>query len=150
MKSIKKIFGTLLILGIVTTFATSCKKYDEGGPLRNAEDIIPKEWSMEKAYKNDVSVEKVSDNPQIGEVTEDMTFKSDGTMSREKSSGKISGTWKLVNKNKQIEITITSPTDEASTITYDIMKLTEGNDGEFIWEHDYNGNHYRYESRSSS
>jgi len=148
MRKANQFLSLTAILAILLT--TSCSKYDEGGPLSKAEDIITKEWSMERAYKNGLPVEKVTDNPQIGEVTEDMTFKSDGTMTREKSTGKLSGTWKLVNNKKQIEITITSPSANASTITYDIMKLTDGSDGEFIWEHNYNGNDYRYESRSSS
>ena len=148
MKTISKL--STLAFTVVILFTTSCKKYDEGGPVRKAEDVIPKEWSMERAYKNGSSVEEVTDNAQIGEVTEDMTFKSDGTMTREKSTGKLSGTWKLTDNDKKIEITITSPSANASTITYDIMKLTDGSDGEFIWEHNYNGNQYRYESRSSS
>lgn len=135
---------------ICSFLITGCKKYDEGGRIRKADKALVKEWSREKGFKNGSAVEKVPENVQIGEITEDMIFSSDGTYRSENGSVAMSGTWKLVNKDKQVEITITSPSNLASTYIYDIVKLTEGSDGQFFFEHDLNGNKYRYECRSSS
>lgn len=147
-----KTLSTLLILlTLCTTSIISCKKYEEGGPRnRKAEQNLTKEWSRERAFKNGTAVSQVQENPQIGEVTENMYFNSDGTYKSENGSVTLYGTWKLINKNKQVEITITSPSNLASTYAYDIIKLTEGSDGEFIFGNVINGNTFRFECRSSS
>lgn len=149
MKVIKFFLATALLSAFVMA---GCRKYDEGGRRnkKNAEKNLAKEWSREKGFKNGSPVSQVPENPQIGEITENMIFSSDGTYRSENGTVAISGTWKLVNKNKQVEITISSPSNLASTYTYDIIKLTEGSDGQFFFEHDLNGNKYRYECRSSS
>lgn len=148
MKAIKPFLAMLLLSAFVIS---GCRKYDEGGPRnKNAEKNLTKEWSREKGFKNGSAISQVPENLQIGEITEDMIFSSDGTYKSENGTVTITGTWKLVNKNKQVEITISSPSNLASTYTYDIVKLTEGSDGQFFFEHDLNGNKYRYECRSSS
>jgi len=40
----KKIFCLLLLGGLLTV--TSCKKYEEGGAVRQADEVIAKEWAM--------------------------------------------------------------------------------------------------------
>lgn len=133
---------------LIVLFA-ACRKYDEGGPVRKADDVLVKEWSRERGFKNGASVSQVSENPQIGEITENMIFNTDGSYRSENGTTSLSGTWKLTDRKKKVEITITSPSANASTISYDIIKLTDGSDGQFIFEHVFNGNRYRYESRSS-
>lgn len=148
MKIIKLFLAVAFLSALVIS---GCRKYDEGGRRnRKAEKTLSKEWSREKGFKNGSSVSQVPENPQIGEVTENMIFSSDGTYKSENGTVTLTGTWKLVNKKKQVEITISSPSNLASTYTYDIVKLTEGSDGQFFFEHDLNGNKYRYECRSSS
>ncbi len=151
MKPLQK-FLAVLILGILF-LSTSCKKeiaqFPQGGIIDQAPTVVLKEWSMEKALKNGISLMSVPENPQINEVTEDMTFRNDGTFSRSNRTIMLSGTWALINSNAQLECTITNPSANASKIIYNIVKLTSGTDGQFIWEHDYNGAKYRYESRSS-
>lgn len=132
------------------TAVTSCRKYDEGGPRnRNAEKNLANEWAREKGFKNGEQVSQVAENPQIGEVTEDMIFYGDGNYKSENGTVTITGTWRLVSNRKQVEITINSPSSLASTYAYDIIKLTEGSDGQFIFEHELDGNKYRFECRSS-
>jgi hypothetical protein len=150
MKKPMQIILMSLIICLLFVLPTSCKKYEEGGKIRKAEEVLTKEWSREKGYKNGSPVSVVPENPQIGEVTENMYFLDGGNYRSEDGNVTLNGTWKLVNKNKQVEITITSPSSKASTYTYDILKLTEGTDGEFIFEHTLNGNTYKYMCRSSS
>lgn len=143
------ILKTTLSFFILIVLFSSCRKYEEGGPVRKADDVLAKEWSRERGFKNGASVSQVTENPQIGEITENMIFNSDGSYRSENGTTAISGTWKLTDRKKKVEITITSPSANASTISYDIIKLTDGSDGQFIFEHTYNGNFYRYECRSS-
>jgi hypothetical protein len=134
---------------ISSIIVTSCKKYDEGGLLKNSEDVLTKEWSMEKAFKNGASKEVISANPQIGEVTENWTFNDNGNCSTEDGNSTLTGTWTLSNDSKSLTVDITSPTSKASTQTYSIIKMTKGSDGQMIWEHTIGSDEYRYELRSS-
>ncbi len=145
----KQLIVTLASIFISSAAITSCKKYEEGGPVKKADKIIVKEWARERAYKDGSPVEEVQENPQIGEVTENMIFNDNGNYKSENGTVALSGTWSLENKNKQLKIVISSPNDKASTYTYDIIKLTDGSDGELIFEHTLDGKLYRYECRSS-
>lgn len=145
--TIKFFMGTMLIGAFLIV---GCRKYDEGGPVRKADKTLVKEWSREKGFKGGTAVTQVPENPQIGEITENMIFSKDGTYRSENGTVAISGTWKLVKRDKQVEITITSPSANASTYTYDIIKLTDGSDGQLFLEHTLNGILYRYEARSSN
>jgi hypothetical protein len=150
MKTINRIS---LMSIVALLFFASCKKdvtdYPQGGAIAQAPVYVLKEWSMEKAFKNGTLVTSVPENPQINEVTEDMTFKNDGTFIRSNGTVQLSGTWELINNNSQIRITVTTPSENASVMTYNILKLTSGTDGQFFWEHTHNGSKYRYESRAS-
>ncbi len=136
------------MLGSVLVFS-SCKKYDDGGMIKNAERNLTKEWSMERAYKNGNSVEVVNANSQIGEVTENWYFNDNGTCRTEDGTSTLSGTWELSSDSKSLTVSINSPSSKASTQTYNIIKLTRGSDGEMIWEHNIGSDLYRYELRSS-
>jgi hypothetical protein len=143
----KKLIG-LLFLGSVLIFP-SCKKFEEGGKIKKAEENLVKEWAMERAYKNGNSVEVVNANPQIGEVTENWIFREDGTCTTEDGNSTLTGTWALSSNSEVLTVEITSPSSKASTQSYTIMKLTKGSDGELIWEHSIGSDNYRYEMRSS-
>ena len=149
--SYKKIMKKLLILVIVAASVISCsKEFEEGGSIKNAEEVLTKEWSMEKAFKNGSLKKVISANPQIGEVTEDWKFNVDGTCTTEDGNSTLSGTWALSDDGLNLTVTITTPTSKASVQTYSIVKLTEGTDGQMIWEQIIDADEYRYELRSSS
>lgn len=141
-KNLLLLFGSLLIF-------SSCKKYDEGGPIRKAEKNLTKEWAMERGEKNGSSVEVVKANPQIGEVTENWIFNDDGTCKTEDGSSTLTGTWSLSDNSIELTVVITSPSSKASTQTYEILKLTKGSDGEMVWKQLIGSDEYRYELRSS-
>ena len=136
---------------IIVLLSVSCaKEYEEGGKVKNAQEIIAKEWSMEKAYKNGSFKEVINANPQIGEVEEDWKFKDDATCSTEDGNNALKGTWMLSKDGFLLTVTITSPVDKSSVQEYHILKMTAGSDGEMIWEQTIDGDSYRYELRSSS
>ncbi len=137
-------FVTVLAL---TFFATGCKKYSQGGPVGKAEKNLKGEWDLEKAFKNGSAVTNVTANPQIGEVTEDWWFLKNNDVATEDGNSTLTGSWQLVNNNKSIQITIAKPSSKASTEVYEIKQLDKNN---MAWEHQLNGDTYRYEFKLSS
>lgn len=134
----KTILPFLFLIAVLFLFP-ACKKYDEGGKLKRSEHNISHGWHMEKAWKNESTVEYINDNPQITEVTEDWLFNEDGTCTTDGPNDTYHGTWSFVNSREGIEINMVG-----SVVRYEIKKLTSGTDGEMIWEYSMNGNHYRF------
>ena len=128
-------------------FITSCKKYEEGGPVKKADKNLLGEWDMEKAFKNGSSVSKVNENPQIGEVTEDWWFFENSDVATEDGNETLIGSWQLTNGDKSIKVTISKPSSKTSTYTYEILQLDKEN---MVWEQELNGDLYRYEFKLSS
>lgn len=145
-KNFRMILAVVLSAGLTMT---SCEKFEEGGKVKSAQDVITKEWAMERASKNGSNVEVVNANPQIGEVTENWVFNDDGTCSTEDGNSTLTGTWSLSSDSKVLDVEITSPANKASSQSYTIMKLTKGSDGQMIWEQSIGSDAYRYELRSS-
>ncbi|MBL4861417.1 MAG: hypothetical protein JKY09_00155 [Crocinitomicaceae bacterium] len=128
MKTAFKVIGILMISALVMT---SCKKYDNGGPLRKAEKNITNTWKIDSYYMDGV------DNTSsllITNFTE--TFADGGVYTRiyNDASGdpkNESGSWDLESDKSLINMSgtgsyeLTGQTSTVSASDYTILKLTK-------------------------
>lgn len=144
MKTIGKIFGGLLIGGILLT---SCKKYDNGGTKSRAEKNIKKAWKLEAYY---LDGNDQTNNLLISNFIE--TFNDDGSYSRsfiDASSDQKNeaGTWTLDNDKSLINISgigsyeLTNETSTVSASDYTILKLKKN---ELWYEFENGGNTHEF------
>ncbi len=145
MKAIK--LYSLVMLVLTSICISSCESLEEENSIRNAEQDILGEWDMEKAFKNGRTVGTVFENPQIGEITEDWWFFKNYDVATEDGNHTLIGAWLLTNDGKSITISISKPASKSSAHTYDMVKLDQL---DMIWEHELNGDLYRYEFKLSS
>lgn len=145
MKALKlDVFAMFILTSICIT---GCESFEEENLLREAETDILGEWDMEKAFKNGQSVGTVYENPQIGEITEDWWFFKNFDVATEDGNRTLIGSWQLTNDGRSIVISISKPASKVSTYTYDILQLDQL---DMVWEHELNGDSYRYEFKLSS
>jgi hypothetical protein len=144
MKTMGKIFGVLLIGGLLLT---SCKKYDNGGTKVRAEKNIKKAWELDAYY---LDGQDRTSSLLISNFVE--TFNDDGFYSRSfiDASGDAKngdGTWTLDNDKSLINISgigsfeLTNETSTVSASDYTILKLKKK---ELWYEFENGGNTHEF------
>lgn len=133
------IWGTLMA-GLLLSM-NSCKKYDEGGAKRKAENNLPGAWSLQTYYLNGA---EMTSTLVITNYKE--TYSEDGTYSRSfyDSSGDLktaSGTWSMESDNSLIKMSgpgsfeLSNEYSSVSASEYIILKLTKDD----LWYEFVNG-----------
>lgn len=128
MKRGLKLFVIFLMLCV---FAVSCKKYENGGPIRKAEKNLTNTWKIDKYYFDGTDATSAL---LITNFTE--TFSEGGSYSRDYNDASgdpknETGTWSLDNDKMNIGVSgtgsyeLTAQTSTVSTSSYDILKLTK-------------------------
>lgn len=138
----KRTLNGLLILGLVASFMTGCKKYDEGGLIGKADKrLTANTWKLEKYLRNG---NDETSSLLISNFTEQ--FQDGGTLIRnyiDKDGDPFSetGSWQFDNDKQQVNlkgvssIELTDQTSTVSTSDYNILKLKK----EELWYYYDNG-----------
>lgn len=129
MKKSLKIIGALIL---VSTLAIGCKKYDNGGSIRKAEDnLTGSVWKLDQYLRNGTTE---TDQLLLTNYAED--YQSGGTLVRtyNDASGdpqSQTGTWAFDSDKQKVSLSgvgsieLTAQTSTVSTSSYDILKLTK-------------------------
>lgn len=130
MKTLKTTLTGLLIAGLVATFMTGCKKYDEGGFIGKADKrLAAHTWKLKKYLRNG---NDETSGLLISNFTEQ--FQDGGTLIRnyidkDGDSSSETGSWQFDNDKQQINLSgigsieLTDQTSTVSTSDYNILKL---------------------------
>lgn len=141
MKTIKSLTA-LVLAGLFMITLNSCKKYDDGGLKRKAEDrLTAHAWKLDKYLRNgnDETSQLLISNYQE-------TFSDNGTYTRSytESDGDYfseTGLWEFDSDKNQIKLTgvssieLTNETSTVSTADYNILRLKK----EELWYFYENG-----------
>jgi hypothetical protein len=123
-----KLFSTILIVTILATTFTSCKKYAEGPNIsfRSAKQRATNTWKIESININGL---EVVNQPLYN--SQKQFWLSDGTYNQtyiDPNTGvgtRKDGTWELIDNNNKVVVTLnnTVTLKPETAVTYTILKL---------------------------
>ncbi|MBL4715149.1 MAG: hypothetical protein COC01_05070 [Bacteroidetes bacterium] len=147
MKSIKKFLGIILILGIVTTFATSCKKYEDGGSIGKADKNVKSSWKLDSYHRNGTDE---TSQLLISGYTEE--YKDGGVYTRSYTDTdgdpySESGSWELTDEDSELNIKQVSSlelTNNNSTVSSDYYTILKLKKDELWYQYDNGGDTHEF------